>query len=310
MCLILARKMLSAYTSKDFFHSKGLFIGGGDWPRKYLRLAIILISLAFLSGACAKEEEPKAKKPRVAFPIKKAADKTPFMRVAHKGAVKGESLGKKTASTEKMSPSPHTEEQKVETQSAPECKAGYYKVQKGDTLFKIAGRTDVYGDPMKWPGIFRLNMDRLGEIKVAKNFKLKWSSVFKLSMDKLGGMKVVENFQHEELPEGLLLRFLTPDEVKKNLAEMVKKDWVVSVLSSQTPKKLVPLAITLMKEGYRVYMPRATVKGKEWIRLRVGFFENHGDADAAGKRIMSTLKTKDIWVARIGKEELDEFAGY
>ena len=29
-----------------------------------------------------------------------------------------------------------------------------------------------------------------------------------------------------------------------------------------------------------------------------------------GKKIMSTLKTKDIWVAKIGKEELEEFAGY
>lgn len=300
MCLIVAREMLSVYIGKQFPHPKG----------RFFLLAIVVISLAFFPGACAKEEEPRLERPRVAVPIKRAAVKRPFTPVAQEEAVQGASLGTKTAALEKTHPSSQTKGERPGNQLVVEGAAGYYRSQKGDTLFKVAGRKDVYGDPMKWPSLFRLNIDRLGKIKVAKNFKLKWSSVFQLSMDKLGGMQVVENFQHEELPEGLVLRFLTPDEVQKNLAETVKKEWVVSVLSSQTPKKLIPPAITLMKNGYQVYMARAMVKGKEWIRLRVGFFENHGDAAAAGKKIMSTLKTEDIWLARIGKEELEEFAGY
>jgi hypothetical protein len=307
---IVAREMLSVYLKNWFPHSKGRCIGGGDRPQKNLLLAILVISLALFPGACAKEEEPKLVKPRVAVPIKRASVKRPFTPVAQEEAVKRASLSTKTAAPEKTDLRPRTKGERPENQLVVEGAAGYYRSQKGDTLFKIAGRKDVYGNPMKWPSLFRLNIDRLGRIKVAKNFQLKWSSVFQLNMDKLGGMKVVEDFQHEELPEGHVLRFFTPDEVQKNLAETIEKEWVVSVLSSQTPKKLVPPAITLMKNGYRVYIARATVKGKEWMRLRVGFFEDRGDAAAAGKKIMSTLNADDIWVARIGKEELGEFAGY
>ncbi|MDP6180052.1 MAG: LysM domain-containing protein [Desulfatiglandales bacterium] len=39
-------------------------------------------------------------------------------------------------------------------------KAGYYVVQKGDSFPKIAARKDVYGDPLNWPILYRLNRDK------------------------------------------------------------------------------------------------------------------------------------------------------
>lgn len=36
-----------------------------------------------------------------------------------------------------------------------------YTVQKGDTLEKIAGRPEIYGNPKKWYRIYKANQDRL-----------------------------------------------------------------------------------------------------------------------------------------------------
>jgi hypothetical protein len=163
---------------------------------------------------------------------------------------------------------------------------GYYRIRKGDSLFKVAGRKDVYDNPMKWPSLFRLNMGGLS------------------------GMGLSDDFEHKELPVGLGLRFVTSDEAAENLAKLGKKVWVVNVLSSQTSKKIVPAAIKLMKNGYRVYISSAVVKGKEWLRLRVGFFDDRSKASAAGKKIISLLEADGAWIARLEEKELKEFGGY
>jgi septal ring-binding cell division protein DamX len=65
-----------------------------------------------------------------------------------------------------------------------------------------------------------------------------------------------------------------------------------------------------MKNGYRVYIANAEVKGKEWMRLRVGFFRDRPKAAAAGKEMVSMLKAGDAWVTKLEKSELEEFGGY
>jgi len=209
-----------------------------------------------------------------------------------------------------LEPPRTTRRQRRATESRPPKPDGYYKVKKGETLFRVAGREDVYGDPMKWPSLFRLNMNLLGGIKVAEAFELEWSRLFELTTDRLGGIKVLEDFQHEGLPEGLELRFITEPEAKQNLSTLDPDVWVVNIISSQDSKRIVPPAIILMKNGYRVYIANAEVKGKEWMRLRVGFFKDRPKAAAAGKEIMSILKTGDIWVTKTEKSELEEFGGY
>ncbi|MDQ2069442.1 LysM peptidoglycan-binding domain-containing protein [Natronospira bacteriovora] len=36
-----------------------------------------------------------------------------------------------------------------------------YRVERGDSLWRISGKSDVYGDPYQWPLIFRANRDKI-----------------------------------------------------------------------------------------------------------------------------------------------------
>jgi general secretion pathway protein A len=162
---------------------------------------------------------------------------------------------------------------------------GYYKVKKEDTFAKIAALKDVYDDPLKWPSLFRLNLDTLS------------------------AMTLDRDFDHKELPEGLYLKYVTPEEVTKNLAQLAGKPWVVNALSTRTYDKIVPSAVKLIKNGHHVYITKTNIKGDKWIRLRVGFFETPSGAASVQNEIASILKVDDVWVTKIGRE-LEEYGGY
>lgn len=38
-----------------------------------------------------------------------------------------------------------------------------YRVERGDSLWRISGKGDVYGDPYQWPLIFRANSDKIDD---------------------------------------------------------------------------------------------------------------------------------------------------
>lgn len=160
--------------------------------------------------------------------------------------------------------------------------AGHFVVWEADTLPSIAAREDVMGDPLKWPVLYRLNMDMLGALNLENDFSTK-------------------------VPAGFKLKVLTPDKQKANLEKQIHNIWIVNVLSSPAQGKIAPPAIKLIKNGYKVYIARAQVKGKEWMRLRVGFFPNRDDANRAGEKIRVLLNLADSWVTRADKKELQEF---
>jgi len=164
---------------------------------------------------------------------------------------------------------------------------GIYRVQDGDTLYDIAGREEVYDHPLKWPTLYRLNRPLLEH------------------------MNITEDFETQELEEGLELKFVTPEEASERLMELGEKYWVVHVRSTLEIKNIVPTAIRLMNEGYHVYITKATVKGKEWTRLRVGFYGDRTEAEKARDRIVSFMdSTRDSWVTQIPKDELERYGGY
>jgi hypothetical protein len=262
---------------------------GDSWSRVSLMASVLVICLvAFIFWEkYARNEQPVVQKPKQVFRMKMPVHRAVFAGdktgIAHK---EKKTTAIKNADLEKNPPVVLQEEKKPEKVEPAKEMDGYYRISKGDSLFKVAGRKEVYGNPTKWPSLFRLNMGGLS------------------------GMGLSDDFEHKELPVGLDLRFVTSDEATQNLSKLGKKVWVVNVLSSQTSKKIVPTALKLMKNGYRVYISSAVVKGKEWMRLRVGFFGNRSEASAAGKKITSLLEADGAWVDRLGEQEIKEFGGY
>ena len=253
-------------------------------------IIFICLTLFLWFGGCSREEPPPPpdKKDKVVMPIKrpvpqKADTSLPNQQEKAKEEPEATAEAKTAAVEEKAIQPPQTEI--VEKETVGEEVAGYYIIKKGDSLSSIAGRDDVYGNPLKWPILYRLNMDKLDTLEAG------------------------EDFLGRELPEGVMLKIITPDEAKENLERRLHNVWVVNVLSATTNEKIIPVAIRLIKNGYPVYITCATVKGKDWMRLRVGFFKNKIEANTEGKKIMSLLNLGNSWVAKIG-EELEEFGGY
>lgn len=254
--------------------------------RSYVKITVTILSVClavFLGGACSDEREHEVQGGKREVRIK-----TPPLRKAlpleeeatepgEKGSLKNEVSSPKK---EEISPS---EEGQPEEQQTGGMETGRYKVRKGDSLFKIAGREEIYNDPLKWPSLFRLNMDKLGQI---------W---------------VEEGLQYKEIPEGVELGFITASEAAKNLDKLGRKPWVVNVMSVRNSRQIGPMAIALMKNGHRVYLSMAKVRGKEWVRVRVGFFRDASEASAAQRKIMPMVN--DAWLAKIGDKELEEFGG-
>lgn len=164
---------------------------------------------------------------------------------------------------------------------------GHYVVRQGDSLSAIAGRDEIYGDPLKWPILCRYNMDKL---------------------DAMMGMG--DNFPAEELPAEMRLRIVDAKEMRKNLQERGGRTWVINAFSSVTSEEIVPTAMRLLRNGYPVYLTRVKVKDKDWLRIRVGFYATRTEAEEEGKRVKAVLHSDDLWVTKIGKPEFEEFAGY
>ena len=144
----------------------------------------------------------------------------------------------------------------------------------------------MYGDPLKWPILYRLNIDKIGRLEL------------------------VEDFLDREPPEGVMLKIITPDEARENLKRNAHNTWSVHVLSTTTIGDIIPSAIRLIRNGYPVYITSAKLKGKNWMRLRVGFFKNKIEGDTYRKEMMTLLNLNNSWVTKVGRRELDEFGGY
>lgn len=167
-------------------------------------------------------------------------------------------------------------------------KEDIYRVAKGESLYEIAGKNQIYGDRLMWPSLYRHNMEALDRAGVVLSDKL----------------------PETVLPEGLALKFITPRQAEKNAASFSKKPFVVNAISTRNPETVVLPTVTLIKKGYKVYLVSAEVKGKNWLRLRAGFFENRKKASDASRKIMKELNINDAWVAKLEGEEFQKFAGY
>jgi len=164
---------------------------------------------------------------------------------------------------------------------------GQYTVRTGDTLSSVAARREVYGDPLKWPSLYRHNRDNLDFLRVRPDMPKR------------------------QLAEGVSLAYVTPEEASARLGRMTDDRWVINVASFQVFSNAVVPAVELINRGYQVYTPEAHIEGREWVRLRVGFFASRADAERAASEVMRVLRTAEQpWIAQVTPGELARFAGY
>jgi len=172
----------------------------------------------------------------------------------------------------------------VRIPAAPPPDPGTYVVKKGDSLAVIAGREDVFGDPLKWVLLFQMNREKLQESPLD------------------------ERLPERILPKGMRLRFALSEEDKARAAG--NGEWVINLISSPTEDRIDGPSAVLLRNGYPIYISRTTVKGVKWMRLRVGFFKSKTAAMEVGKELQDLLKLEDIWPVRIGPEEKAEYADF
>lgn len=251
---------------------------------------LICLSLSLFGSGCAGEED-------LPIPEQKASVKKPIVRPLPAETPPAEPSPEQDndnkpkeamdagAVTEKKTENIPEEKPEVKSVEKEEVK-GVYVTRKGDTLSGIAGRKNVMDDPMKWTILYLLNLEQLKDMKT--------------------GLDLPDR----PLPAGINLNLITEQEFKDNLKKMDQHLWVINILSSTKREKVIPVAIRLINEGYFVYITRATIKGKEWMRLRVGFFKSRNVTDIKGERIKGILRISDIWTTKTGNEEFQEFAGY
>lgn len=187
-----------------------------------------------------------------------------------------------TPSHEKAGEKKHPESKKDEHPAA----KGHYTVRQGDTLASIASQEKVYADPLKWLVLYRHNLKELGELKGAADLP------------------------ERPLHPGMRLRTVTLHEYEQNLKKRGTDLHVVNVLSTAHNEKAVQTAVQVIQMGYLAYLTKAKSEGKEWIRLRVGFFKTKIEADQEGKKIMDSLRLPKIWSSKVAQHEFEKYAGY
>jgi hypothetical protein len=275
---------------KDSVEARGRFsTTDGGVMKVFVPLIAIGVAIFIWGTGCSKEEEaqPPAKKQKIVQKIIKPPPEAIKNPIPDK---KPEPVAKEVPETKipagKEAGSKQLESNIPEKGVTSGKESGFYLVKKGESLSSISGQAEVYGNPLNWPILFRHNID------------------------KLSGLKWGEDLPDRMLPEDIRLKIVKPEEVKENLKEKADKFWVINIISTTTGKEVVPSAIKLIRGGYTVYITSAMVKGKSYQRLRVGFFQNQAEAAAAGKKVMTLLKTTEFWPTTVTKKEHEEYAGY
>jgi hypothetical protein len=267
-------------------------------------MLFVCITLALLGIGCSKDDastkpehpivvrkaikKSKPQPPRPAPPVGKPEVKpTPEPKPSKtvtpqpQPAVKPEPVTPQQARVKPVQPAKPTPQTPVTKEEE-----GVYVVRQAETLLQIAGRKEVYGDPLKWPILYFTNRSALSTIGV------KADSITKA------------------LPLGTRLKIITAKQVQKNMKAMPSEVWAINVLSIKANQNLLSRAFTLLNNKYPVYITLVNVKGVDWLRLRVGFFPDRNTANVEGKKIVKLLHIHDSWVATVGKQELAEYGGY
>jgi len=88
------------------------------------------------------------------------------------------------------------------------------------------------------------------------------------------------------------------------------ENWILQVASVKTEEQAMVYKEPLMAKGFPAYSVRARVNGDNWIRVRVGFFANRGEAQRAGEEIKRKIFFEGPhWIMKASTKEMEEVVG-
>ena len=103
---------------------------------------------------------------------------------------------------------------------------------------------------------------------------------------------------------------ISGEEVPKKDEVTRKENWVVHVASVKTEEQAMIYKERLMAAGFPAYSIRTKVRGEDWIRVRVGFFNNREEAQKAGNEVEKKLIAKGpYWITNVSKKEMEDLFG-
>ena len=106
---------------------------------------------------------------------------------------------------------------------------------------------------------------------------------------------------------GAHVRSRSADMVDQSMAgpgETQDKIWVVNTLSTRELDRVKEVFTALPKKNYAIYAYKTNVNGKEWFRIRIGFFTSRQEAEEVGQRLAKEYALPEPWVVRPGPQEL------
>jgi len=155
------------------------------FKNKIKQLSVVLLTASMAVGCASQQKQetaPKAEKgpsaSSIAIAKAKAAmkkaksmdylwrDTGKVLKKAEKAAAKGDEakavkLANKARSQAEMAVKQANYEGGIDRALPPIESAPTYAVERGDSLWGIAGKGDVYGNPYQWPLIYKANSDKI-----------------------------------------------------------------------------------------------------------------------------------------------------
>ncbi|MBI3398083.1 MAG: SPOR domain-containing protein [Deltaproteobacteria bacterium] len=94
--------------------------------------------------------------------------------------------------------------------------------------------------------------------------------------------------------------------VKRNLTytEMKYKPWAVHVASYRSMEEAQAIVKKLKQDNYNAYLTEFNLKGRQWYRVRIGFYALEKEAKEIGKKISSSYNISGIWTVKPVKKEV------
>ncbi|MBI3753902.1 MAG: SPOR domain-containing protein [Deltaproteobacteria bacterium] len=86
--------------------------------------------------------------------------------------------------------------------------------------------------------------------------------------------------------------------------KMAYKSWAVHVASYTSKEEALAMVKQLRQDNYNAYMTEFNLKGKQWYRVRVGFYASEREAKAEGKKISDRHHMNGIWTVKPAKKEI------